>query len=81
VPSVIRAGRGSDGHVELTGAVWRTSSYSGNGGITCVEVAVNLPGLVAVRDSLSPSAVALVTGPGQWRSFTDQVRTGAFDLA
>jgi hypothetical protein len=29
---------------------WRKSSYSGNGG-NCVEVASNLTGIVAVRDS------------------------------
>ena len=36
---------------DLTGAVWHKSTRScGNGG-DCVEVAVNLPGVVAVRDS------------------------------
>ena len=31
-------------------AEWRKSSYSSQGG-KCVEVALNLPGLVSVRDS------------------------------
>lgn len=67
--------------MELTGAAWRKSSYSSNSGNSCVEVAVNLTGLVAVRDSLSPAVRPLVTGPAQWRSFTGQVRSGAFDLS
>jgi len=35
---------------DLSRAVWRTSSYSGQNG-DCVEVAYNIPSLVAVRDS------------------------------
>ena len=35
--------------IDLSHAAWRKSSYSNNGG-ACVEVATNLPGLVAVRD-------------------------------
>ncbi|WP_406367038.1 DUF397 domain-containing protein [Streptomyces sp. NBC_01546] len=37
----------------LTNAVWRKSSYSGNTGGECVEVAAQ-PCLVAVRDSKNP---------------------------
>jgi hypothetical protein len=36
--------------VDLSRAEWRKASYSGQSG-NCVEVARNLPGLVAVRDS------------------------------
>jgi len=35
---------------DLSNAAWHTSSYSG-GGQQCVEVAGNLPGAVAIRDS------------------------------
>jgi uncharacterized protein DUF6879/uncharacterized protein DUF397 len=35
----------------LSNAEWRKSSYSGNNGGNCVEVASNLTGIVAVRDS------------------------------
>jgi Domain of unknown function (DUF397) len=31
--------------MDLTGARWRTSTYSSNGGNTCVEVATDLPGI------------------------------------
>ncbi|MEU9719991.1 DUF397 domain-containing protein [Streptomyces sp. NPDC047976] len=37
---------------------WFTSSYSDNGG-QCVEVAVNLPGIVPVRDSKNPGGPVL----------------------
>ena len=39
--------------IDLSRAEWRKSSYSGQSG-NCVEVARNLPGLVAVRDSNEP---------------------------
>ena len=35
---------------DLHCAEWRVSTYSASGS-TCVEVASNLPGIVAVRDS------------------------------
>jgi hypothetical protein len=46
-----------------------------------VEVAQNLPGVVAVRDSKDPHGPVLAVAPDQWRAFTDQVKAGAFDLA
>ena len=39
--------------IDLSCAEWRKSSYSSQSG-NCVEVARNLPGLVAVRDSKEP---------------------------
>lgn len=53
---------------DLSRAAWRKSSYSNNGG-ACVEVATNLPGLVAVRDSKDPSGPSLVFGANSWQSF------------
>ena len=38
-------------HPDLSQAIWRKSSYSSSTGQNCVEVATNLPGIVAVRDS------------------------------
>lgn len=63
-----------DAH-DLRRAQWRTSRHSANGS-TCVQVARNLPGIVAVRDSKHPSGPALVFTPDEWRVFTAQVRTG-----
>ena len=66
---------------ELTGAVWRKSTRSDNGGSDCVEVARNLPGVVGIRDSKDPAGPALAVGPGTWRAFLATVKAGAFDLA
>ncbi|MFF4988523.1 DUF397 domain-containing protein [Streptosporangium saharense] len=62
----------------LVTAEFRKSSLSGSGN-ACVEVATNLPGLVAVRDSKDLSGPVLAFTPAQWRSFIGRVNTGAFD--
>lgn len=67
--------------MDLTGAQWRKSSLSSGNGGQCVEVASNLPGLVAVRDSKDPDGPKLVCTPAQWRAFAAGVRAGEFDLA
>jgi hypothetical protein len=53
-------------------AVWHKSSYSGQSG-NCVEVARDLPGLVAVRDSKEPDGVTLVVSRETWRAFIGSV--------
>jgi hypothetical protein len=58
---------------DLHRAQWHISSYSANGS-TCVEVARNLPGVVAVRDSKDPAGPALTFTPAAWRSFTARLR-------
>ena len=42
-----------DAH-QLHRAQWRTSTHSGQNG-SCVQVAANLPGIVAIRDSKNPN--------------------------
>jgi hypothetical protein len=64
---------------DLTSAEWRKSSYSGANGGNCVEVARNLPGAVAVRDSKHPDGPALVLTPDAFTAFTDAIRAGDFD--
>ena len=54
---------------ELTGAQWRKSTRSGDNGGNCVEVADNLPGIVAVRDSKDPAGPALTFSPDAWATF------------
>jgi hypothetical protein len=66
--------------MDLTGATWRKASRSGNNGGNCVEVARNLPGFVAVRDSKDPHGPKLVFTPDEWRAFTAGVTAGEFDL-
>jgi hypothetical protein len=65
----------------LERAIWRKSSYSGGNGGTCVEVASNLPGIVAVRDSKDPDGPKLAFAPDEWRAFTAGIKAGQFDLS
>jgi hypothetical protein len=67
------------GHT-LDGVIWRKSSYSGSNGGNCIEVADNLPGIVAVRDSKDPDGPALTLTPADWRAFVTSVRSGEPDL-
>ena len=55
--------------MDLTGARWRKSTRSGPDGGNCVEVADNIPDLVAVRDSKDPAGPVLAFGPAAWRAF------------
>ncbi|MDX6392262.1 MAG: hypothetical protein QOJ73_3325 [Streptosporangiaceae bacterium] len=59
---------------------WHKSSYSGSNGGACVEVARNLPGAVAVRDSKDPDGPRLAFAPEEWTAFTAGVKAGDFDL-
>lgn len=47
---------------------FRKSSYSELHG-ECVEVALNAPGVVAVRDSKRPGGPVVRIGDGAWRAF------------
>ncbi len=58
--------------MELNGATWRTSSRSAS--TECVEVADNLPGVVAVRDSKDRHGPVLAFTPQTWRSFVQHVK-------
>jgi hypothetical protein len=62
-------------------AAWRKSSRSNGSGGNCVEVASNLPGVVAVRDSKDPHGPRLTFTPAAWQAFTARVRNGDFDAA
>ena len=61
--------------MDLSNAHWRKSSYSGGGGSNCVEVATNLPGIVAIRDSKNPNAPALIIPEHAWTDFLTRIRT------
>ena len=67
--------------MDLSRADWRKASYSSVNGGNCVEVARNLPGVVAVRDSKHPDGPALVFTPGEWESFCAGVKRGEFALS
>jgi Domain of unknown function (DUF397) len=60
---------------------WHKSSYSGNGGGNCVEVARHYPCAVAVRDSKDPHGPVLTIGTPEWRDFIAEVKSGRHGLA
>jgi hypothetical protein len=61
--------------------MWLKSSYTGANGGNCVEVARNLPGVVAVRDSKDRGGPVLVFTAEEWQAFTAGIRGTEFDLS
>ena len=58
---------------DLSYAKWHKRSYISQDG-NCVEVARNLPELVAVRDSKEPDGAKLMVSQETWRVFIRGVR-------
>jgi len=58
--------------IDLSRAEWHKSSYSSQDG-NCVEVATNLPGTVAVRDSKYRQGPALAVSCHDWQVFVRKV--------
>ena len=55
---------------------WRTSSYSSNGGATCVE-AGSVPGAVLVRDTTDKGkGLTLRVTPAAWARLTTRIHAG-----
>ena len=46
----------------------------------CPQVAVNVPGVVALRDSERPETIVTMTAD-QWTTLADAVKAGEFDLS
>ncbi|MFI6128859.1 DUF397 domain-containing protein [Micromonospora sp. NPDC051141] len=63
--------------MDLTEATWRTSTKSGTNGGNCVEVADNLPGVVAVRDSKDRQGPVLAFAPRSWQAFVSHAKSVA----
>ena len=61
--------------LDLSRADWRKSSYSSQSG-NCVEVATNLPGAVAIRDSKDPGGPVLLIPAAGWRAFLRVLAAG-----
>ena len=61
---------------DLSRAVWYKSTSSNGSGGACVEVARNLPGIVAVRDSKNPHGPVLTLESAGWRQFIADVKAG-----
>ncbi|MFC7388185.1 DUF397 domain-containing protein [Sphaerisporangium rhizosphaerae] len=66
--------------MDLDRVKWQKSSYTGNNGGNCVEVAQSLK-LIAVRDSKRPDGPKLFFTPGEWNTFIGDVKAGRFDQA
>jgi hypothetical protein len=58
---------------DLSCATWHKSTYSGQNG-NCVEVARNLPDVVAIRDSKHPGNPALLVKGAAWRALIADLR-------
>jgi hypothetical protein len=63
---------------DLSRAAWHTSTRSGGNG-NCVEVAANLSGVVAVRDSKDRTGPILIFGHADWKAFTVRLGNAALD--
>jgi Domain of unknown function (DUF397) len=64
---------------DLSQANWRKARRSAhNGG--CVEIASNLSGVTAIRDSKQPEGGAHVVGRGSFAEFLADVKGGRYDL-
>jgi hypothetical protein len=64
---------------DLSQAAWRKArSSSFNGG--CVEVAANLSGVIAVRDSKRPEGGAHIVGRAAFAAFLADAKEGRYDL-
>jgi hypothetical protein len=61
--------------MDLTRATWRKSTYSGNNGGNCVEVAAARK--IAIRDSKDPHSPVLAFAPKDWQRFADRIKAGA----
>ncbi|MFK0119438.1 DUF397 domain-containing protein [Streptomyces sp. NPDC090994] len=52
----------------MSNLTWVKSSYSGNEGGACLEIATT-PGTVHVRDSKAPARARLAFRPTEWSAF------------
>jgi hypothetical protein len=63
--------------INLDQTVWRKAKASADTG-QCVEVAANLQGIIAVRDSKNPAGAVLKFTPAEWSAFIGGVKDGEF---
>jgi hypothetical protein len=65
---------------DLSRAVWRKATRSGSGNGGCVEVAGNLPGVTAIRDSKRPGKGAHIVSKAAFAAFLADIRAGRYDI-
>jgi hypothetical protein len=66
--------------IDLSTALWRKAARSNGANTGCVEVAGNLPGVTAVRDSKNPQAGAHVVSRSAFVAFLADVKAGRYDV-
>lgn len=66
--------------IDLSQAQWRKASRSTGANTGCVEIAANLPGVTAVRDSKRPEAGVHVVSRSVFSAFLADVKAGRYDL-
>lgn len=66
--------------IDLSQAQYRKASRSNGADTGCVEIATNLPGVVAVRDSTRPEAGAHVVTEAAFGEFLRDVKAGRYDF-
>ena len=64
---------------DLSQAAWRKASRSQNNG-GCVEIAANIPEVIAVRDSKHPDEGAHVVERDVFAAFVSDVKSGRYDI-
>jgi Domain of unknown function (DUF397) len=64
----------------LSHADWRKASSSNGANGGCVEIAANLPEVIAVRDSKRPEGGAHVVGRSAFAAFLADARAGRYNL-
>ena len=65
---------------DVSQAIWRKASRSTGANTGCVEVAGNLDGVTAVRDSKRPEGGAHVVDRAAFAAFLGDVKAGHYDL-
>ncbi|WP_103503608.1 MULTISPECIES: DUF397 domain-containing protein [unclassified Streptomyces] len=63
---------------DLHAPAWRKSTYSGDNGGNCLEVADGLPSVTPVRDSKVPGGAVLMVEQATWSAFVEAVKCGDF---
>jgi hypothetical protein len=64
---------------DLSRAIWKKALKSAHNG-ACVEIAANLPGVTAVRDSKRPEGGAHVVDRASFADFLADIKGGRYDL-
>jgi hypothetical protein len=65
--------------IDLSQAQWRKATRSGSANGGCVEIASNLPDVIAIRDSKRPEDGARLVDRAAFAAFLADVKVGRYD--